>query len=243
MTGRARPEPDVPGAAEVPATAAREPDATAPDDGRAVGVGPWPGGPDAWPALDVDGVRRYDPELLAHGDRRNVVDRYRYWTVEAVVADLDLRRHPFHVAVENWVHDLNIGSVVRTANAFAAAEVHVVGRRRWNRRGAMVTDRYQHVRHHPDVGHLRSWAATAGSDGGRLPVLGVDNLPGSVALEGYPLPRACVLLFGQEGEGLSTAAREACDDVLHIRQFGSTRSINAAAAAAIAMHTWVTLHA
>ncbi|NCT90336.1 RNA methyltransferase [Cellulomonas sp. APG4] len=209
---------------------------------REVGVGPWPGGRDAWPELDVDGVRRYDPELLEHGDRRNVVDRYRYWTVEAVVADLDLRRHPFHVAVENWVHDLNIGSVVRTANAFAAAEVHVVGRRRWNRRGAMVTDRYQHVRHHPDVDHLRAWAATAGPDGARLPVLGVDNLPGSVALEGYPLPRACVLLFGQEGDGLSPAAREACDAVLHIRQFGSTRSINAAAAAAIAMHAWVALH-
>ncbi|WP_149204656.1 TrmH family RNA methyltransferase [Actinotalea subterranea] len=203
-----------------------------------VGVGPWPGGPDAWPDLDVDGVRRYDPDLLAHGDRRNVVDRYRYWTVEAVVADLDTRRHPFHVAIENWAHDLNIGSVVRTANAFAAAEVHIVGRRRWNRRGAMVTDRYQHLRHHPDVDDLLTWARDAG-----LPVLGVDNLPGSVPLEGYPLPRACVLLLGQESVGLSDAARAACTDVLHIRQFGSTRSINAGAAAAIAMHTWITLHA
>ncbi|WP_199424440.1 TrmH family RNA methyltransferase [Actinotalea solisilvae] len=211
---------------------------TADDGAPEVGVGPWPGGRAAWPALDVDGVRRYDPELLEHGDRRNVVDRYRYWTLEAVVADLDLRRHPFHVAVENWAHDLNIGSVVRTANAFAAQAVHVVGRRRWNRRGAMVTDRYQHVLHHPDVADLVAWAAERD-----LPVLGVDNLPGSVPLEGYPLPRACVLLFGQESTGLSDAARAACADVLHIRQFGSTRSINAGAAAAIAMHTWVTLHA
>lgn len=210
------------------------------DDGPRpeVGVGPWPGGRAAWPELDVDGVRRYDPELLEHGDRRNVVDRYRYWSVEAVVADLDTRRHPFHVAVENWAHDLNIGSVVRTANAFNAAAVHVVGRRRWNRRGAMVTDRYQHVQHHPTVEDLVAWAVDAG-----LPVLGVDNLPGSVELETYPLPRACVLLFGQEGDGLSEAARAACADVLHIRQFGSTRSINAAAAAAIAMHTWVVRHA
>ncbi|NTW41081.1 MAG: RNA methyltransferase [Cellulomonadaceae bacterium] len=207
-------------------------------DPLAVGVGPWPGGPDAWPDDP-----RLDPELLAHGDRRNVVDRYRYWSLEAVVADLDTRRHPFHVAIENWAHDLNIGSVVRTANAFAAAEVHIVGRRRWNRRGAMVTDRYQHVRHHPDVDQLVTWAATAGADGASLPLLGVDNLPGSVALEGYPLPRACVLLFGQESVGLSDAARAACDDVLHIRQFGSTRSINAAAAAAIAMHSWVATHA
>lgn len=200
-----------------------------------VGVGPWEG---AWPEDP-----RYDPELLAHGDRRNVVDGYRYWSVEAIVADLDTRRHPFHVAIENWAHDLNIGSVVRTANAFNAAGVHVVGRRRWNRRGAMVTDRYLHVTHHPDPAELVTWAATAGPGGAALPVIGIDNLPGSVALEGYDLPRACVLVFGQESVGLSDAARAACDAVLHIRQFGSTRSINAAAAAAIAMHTWVTRHA
>ncbi|GEL97907.1 RNA methyltransferase [Cellulomonas terrae] len=195
-----------------------------------VGVGPWPG---EWPS-----GQQYDPELLAHGDRRNVVDRYRYWTLEAIVADLDTRRHSFHVAIENWAHDLNIGSVVRTANAFLAAEVHIVGNRRWNRRGAMVTDRYQHVRHHPTVEDLLTWAGERD-----LPVLGVDNLPGSVALEGYPLPRACVLLFGQESVGLSDAARDAAVDVLHIAQFGSTRSINAGAAAAIAMHAWVARHA
>ncbi|HWS57748.1 MAG TPA: TrmH family RNA methyltransferase [Actinotalea sp.] len=221
-----------------------------PDSEREVGVGPWPGGPEAWPRVPgPDGAPggaldpRYDPDLLAHGDRRNVVDRYRYLTLEAVVADLDTRRHPFHVAVENWAHDLNIGSVVRTANAFAAAEVHIVGRRRWNRRGAMVTDRYQHLRHHDDVAGLLGWAATAGPDGGPLPVLGVDNLPGSGPIDGYPLPRRCVLLFGQEGAGLSDAARTGCVDVLHIRQFGSTRSINAGAAAAIAMHAWVEQHA
>lgn len=209
---------------------------------REVGVGPWPGGEAAWPRRGGDPGApldpRFDPELLAHGDRRNVVDAYRYWTVEAIVADLDRRRHPFHVAVENWAHDLNIGSVVRTANAFLAAEVHIVGRRRWNRRGAMVTDRYQHVRHHPDVADLVGWATGAG-----VPLLGVDNVPGSVPLEGYAFPRACALLFGQEGTGLSDAARDACVDILHIRQFGSTRSINAGAAAAIAMHAWVVQHA
>jgi len=202
--------------------------------GEVVGVGPWLG---PWPDDD-----RYDPQLLAEGDSRNVVDRYRYWTVGAVVADLDTRRHPFHVAVENWQHDLNIGSVVRTANAFLAARVHVVGRRRWNRRGAMVTDRYQHVSYHEDVAALVRWAATA--DGGRrLPLVGVDNLPGAVPIESYALPRGCVLLLGQEGPGLSAAAHEACDVVLSIAQFGSTRSINAGAAAAIAMHSWVRQHA
>jgi tRNA G18 (ribose-2'-O)-methylase SpoU len=206
--------------------------------GSEVGVGPWDG---AWPDDP-----RFDPELLRDGDRRNVVDAYRYWTVEAIRADLDSRRHPFHVAIENWAHDFNIGSVIRTANAFNAAAVHVVGRRRWNRRGAMVTDRYLHVVHHRDVAELAGWAASAaaaaGPDGG-LPVLGVDNLPGAVALETYPLPRACVLLFGQEGPGLSESAREGCAAVLSIAQFGSTRSINASAAAAIAMHTWVRQHA
>lgn len=212
------------------------PDGT--DQPREVGVGPWPGGPGAWPEDP-----RYDHDLLAHGDRRNVVDQYRYWTVEAIVADLDTRRHPFHVAIENWAHDLNIGSVVRTANAFNAAGVHVVGRRRWNRRGAMVTDRYLHVHHHPTVEDLLDWARTAGPDGGPLPVLGIDNVPGSEPLGDRPLPRECVLLFGQESAGLSAAARAGVEAVLHIDQYGSTRSINAGAAAAIAMHAWVARHA
>ena len=193
------------------------------------GVGPWVGPAPADP--------RYDPDLLAAGDHRNVADRYRYWRHEAIVADLDRMRHPFHVAVENWQHDFNIGSVVRTANAFLAASVRIVGRRRWNRRGAMVTDRYQHVAYHPTVEDLASWAR---SDA--LPVLGVDNLPGAEPLETFPLPQRCVLLFGQEGPGLSAAARERVDVVLSIAQYGSTRSINAGAAAAIAMHAWVRRH-
>jgi tRNA G18 (ribose-2'-O)-methylase SpoU len=181
---------------------------------------------------------RLDPELLAHGDTRNVVDRYRYWRREAIVADLDSRRHPFHVAIENFQHDLNIGSVVRNANAFLAAEVHIVGKRRWNRRGAMVTDRYQHVRHHATIAELATFAGTHD-----LPLLGVDNLPGSLPIDAYPLPERCVLLFGQEGPGLSDEARALVAAVLHIRQFGSTRSINAAAASAVAMHEWVRRHA
>jgi tRNA G18 (ribose-2'-O)-methylase SpoU len=174
--------------------------------------------------------------LLVDGDRRNVVDRYRYWTMDAIVADLDTRRHGFHVAVENWRHDFNIGTVVRTANAFLAAEVHIVGNRRWNRRGAMVTDRYQHVRHHPTVDDLAAYL-------GSLPLLGIDNLPGSAPVETLDLPERVCLLFGQEGPGLSDAARVACDGTFSIAQFGSTRSINASAAAAIAMHTWVRQHA
>jgi tRNA G18 (ribose-2'-O)-methylase SpoU len=180
---------------------------------------------------------RLDPELLEHGDTRNVIDRYRNWTVEAIVADLDARRHPFHVAIENFEHDMNIGSVVRSANAFLAAEVHIVGNRRWNRRGAMVTERYQHVRHHDSIEALVAWAAAAG-----IPLIGIDNVEGSVPIETYDIPRACVLVFGQEGPGLSAQAQEACVDLLAITQFGSTRSINAGAAAAVAMHAWIRRH-
>ncbi|MET7990341.1 RNA methyltransferase [Amycolatopsis sp. NPDC005232] len=195
-----------------------------------VGVGPWVG---EWPSDP-----RYDPELLEHGDRRNVVDAYRYWRRSAIVSDVDARRHPFHVAIENFQHDHNIGTVVRTANAFAAAEVHIVGRRRWNRRGAMVTDRYQHLRHHEDVAGLVSFAASAG-----LAVVAVDNTPGSVPVEVASLPRECVLLFGQEGPGLSEEAQAAASMVVSIAQFGSTRSINAGVAAGIVMHAWVREHA
>ncbi len=201
-----------------------------PTDSDEVGVGPHP---DPWPT-----DARLDPTLLAEGDRRNVIDRYRYWTVEAIVADLDTRRHPFHVAIENWQHDRNIGTVVRTANAFLAAEVHIIGKRRWNRRGAMVTDRYQHLRHHPTVDAFATWCDTTG-----MPVIGVDNLPGATPLESSPLPRACVLVFGQEGPGLSASIRPILTETRSIAQFGSTRSINAGVAAGIAMHAWIQANA
>ncbi|WAB85247.1 RNA methyltransferase [Microcella daejeonensis] len=200
------------------------------DAAPAHGVGshpePWPDDP------------RLDPELLREGDTRNVVDRYRYWSMAAIVADLDERRHPFHVAIENWQHDMNIGSIVRTANAFLAAEVHIVGRRRWNKRGAMVTDRYQHVRHHESVAELVAFARARG-----LTIVAVDNVEGSRPVDARPLPERCLLLFGQEGPGLSAEALAAASEVVEIRQFGSTRSMNAGAAAAVVMHEWVRVHA
>lgn len=198
--------------------------------GEPVGVGPWQG---EWPREE-----HYDPELLAGGDRRNVMDAYRYWRREAIVSDMDTRRHPFHVAIENFQHDHNIGTVVRTANAFAAAAVHIVGRRRWNRRGAMVTDRYQHVHHHPDVASLDAFAASE-----ELSIVAVDNTTGARPIETVELPRACVLLFGQEGPGLSASAQQTVSLVCSIAQFGTTRSVNAGVAAGIVMHTWIRQHA
>ena len=191
----------------------------------APGVGPHPL---PWP----DG-EQYDLALLAEGDRRNVGDSYRYLTVEAIVADLDTRRQPLHVAIQNWEHDFNIGSIVRTANAFNVAAVHIVGRRRWNRRGAMVTDRYLHVHHHPDEESFLAWL-----DANDVVAVGVDNIPGSVPLETAELPQHCCLVFGSEGPGLTDTLAAGCTQLVAITQYGSTRSLNAGAAAAIAMYHW-----
>jgi 2-haloalkanoic acid dehalogenase type II len=227
LTGaEAEPDAEVASLAELPDLLARWDE----EEKSGVGVGPherpWPDD------------QRLDPELLAEGDRRNVVDRFRYWKREAIVEELDRTRHPFHVAIENWRHDLNIGTIVRTANAFGAAGVHIVGHRRWNRRGAMVTDRYQHVHHHQDVVDLLAWAEDED-----LEVIGIDNLAGSEPLELAELPCRCLFVFGQEGTGLSDAARSGIDRVFSITQFGSTRSINAGVAAGIAMHAWIRQHA
>ncbi|AGP29958.1 TrmH family RNA methyltransferase [Corynebacterium terpenotabidum] len=204
-----------------------------------VGIGPWevehPGVPSPLDGPDAD---RYDPELLADGDRRNVVDAYRYWRRSAIVADIDTRRHTLHIAIENFGNDANIGTVVRTANAFAVDTVHIVGRKRWNRRGAMVTDRYQHLEHHPDTTSVMDYAADHG-----LTVVAVDNTPGSVPLETAELPERCLLLFGQEGPGVTPEAQAGAAMTVSIAQFGSTRSINAGVAAGIAMHAWIRRHA
>ena len=200
-------------------------DVTAP-----VGVGPHPR---PWP---ID--NRFDRELLADGDRRNVVDKYRYWTVEAIVADLDRRRHGFHVAIENWEHDFNIGTVVRNANALLAAAVHVIGPHRWDRRGAMSTHRYLHLHHHPDVATFAAWTTQHS-----LPIVAIDNVESSVPIEVTALPQDCVLLFGQEGPGLTPEALSSAEMTCAITQYGSTRSLNAGVASGIAMYEWIRQHA
>lgn len=194
-----------------------------------VGVGPHP---EPWP----DGSQ-YDPELLKIGDRRNVLDKYRYWSVAAIVADLNTKRHKLQIAIENWQHDLNIGSVVRTANAFNVSAVHIIGKRDWNKRGAMVTDRYLTVIHHPSIKDFADWCQT-----NSIPIIGIDNLPGSLRLESSELPERCVLLFGQEGAGMSDEAIAICSVLYAIEQYGSTRSMNASAAGAIAMYHWALQH-
>ena len=194
-----------------------------------VGVGPHP---KPWPEDP-----RLDPELLVNGDRRNVVDKYRYWSVSEIVKDLDTSRSALHIAIENWQHDLNIGSIVRTANAFNVSGVHIVGKRDWNRRGAMVTDKYLTIHHHPTIADLKEWA-----DEHSLELIGIDNVEGSRPLESAKLPLNTLMLFGQEGAGMSEEGQNACSVLYDIAQYGSTRSMNAAAAGAIAMYHWGLQH-
>ena len=184
---------------------------------------------------DTDAFREDVPS--AENDTRNVLDQFKGKSVAEIKTELDKNRLNFHIAIENFQHDFNIGTIARNANAFNAAGLHIIGRRHWNRRGAMVTDRYQHVSHHPAVEEFVAWAKER-----NLPIIAIDNVPGCKKIEEYALPEECVLLFGQEGPGLSEAAIEAAEVVLEITQFGSTRSINASAAAAITMHQWVMQH-
>lgn len=190
---------------------------------REVGVGPhpqpWPIGP------------QFDPVLLAEGDRRNVIDKYRYWTVEAIKHDLAETAAPLEIAIENWQHDNNIGTIVRTANAFNVSKVHIVGRRQWNQRGAMVTNRYMTIEHHPTVDEFVH--ATAGR-----PLIAIDNMPGAVALNDCQLPRDCIMVFGGEGPGLSSEMQSHCQNMIMIEQFGSTRSVNIGVAAGVLMYEW-----
>lgn len=192
----------------------------------AVGVGPHP---HPWPNGD-----HYDPELLEHGDHRNVLDKYRYWTVEAIKYDLDTHRIKLHVAIENWQHDLNIGTIVRNANAFNVETVHIIGRRHWNRRGAMVTDRYLHIEHHETVAEFTEAMHHAGRS-----IIAIDNFAGAEPLSKARLDQRMVLVFGGEGPGLSEELRAVAERMIMIEQLGSTRSVNVGVAAGIVMYEWL----
>lgn len=180
---------------------------------------------------------RYDVELLENGDKRNVLDKYRYWTVEAIKADLDKTRATLHVAIENWQHDLNIGTIVRAANAFNVETVHIIGKRHWNRRGAMVTDRYLNIIQHSTVDEFAEFMKNDNRE-----IIAVDIVPGAVELSKTILPERVVLVFGGEGPGLSAEMQTVAIKTVMIEQFGSTRSVNVGVAAGIVMYVWMQQH-
>lgn len=194
---------------------------------KEIGVPPHP---QPWPEGE-----QYDLELLEHGDKRNVIDEYRYWKVEAIKHDLDKHRNDLHVAIENWQHDMNIGTIVRNANAFNVAAVHIIGKKQWNRRGAMVTDAYMHIYHHKTVDEF---VATVGE----REIIAIDNLPGAVPLGEVKLPQKAVLVFGGEGPGLSREMIEKSKMMVGIEQYGSTRSVNVGVASGIVMYEWMRQH-
>lgn len=194
-----------------------------------VGVGPHPEPHPVGP--------QYDLSLLQNGDRRNVADEFRYLTVAAIREILAARRIPLEIAIENWQHDLNIGSLVRTANAFNVNRFHIIGNKHWNQHGALMTDKYIDISHHVSISEFKSDCTKRG-----LPVIGFENVPGAKQIESEALPKTCVLLFGNEGLGLSDDALVACDEFYEIAQLGSVRSMNASVAGAIAMYAWRVQH-
>jgi len=197
---------------------------------ESVGVGPHP---TPWP-----NGSEYDRGMLENGDRRNVLDKYRYWSTAAIKADLDVSRLPLEIAVENLSRDFNMGTIVRNANAFNVRSVHIIGRKQWNRRGAMVTDLYMNIFYYPDVSSFIQSMRQRNKQ-----VLAIDIVAGSKPLSEVSLPLDAVMVFGAEGPGLSNELRTEADAVIHIEQFGSTRSVNVGVASGIAMYAWMQKHA
>ncbi len=190
-----------------------------------IGIGPHP---KPWPTDE-----RYDPELLEKGDARNVIDKYRYWTESAIIDNLDANGSSLEIAIENLERDFNMGTIVRNANAFGVRHIHVIGRRQWNKRGAMKTDTYLHIHYYPDASSF-----IAAMKRQRKQVIAVDIVDDAVPLEQITMSHQAVLVFGQEGPGLSHEMLSAADAVGMVSQRGSTRSMNVGVAAGIAMYIW-----
>lgn len=168
-------------------------------------------------------------------DSRNVVDEFKGMSVSDIKEVLDTRRTHLEIAIENVERDFNMGTIVRTANAFNVSKIHIVGRKQWNKRGAMVTDRYMDIVYHSDIqGFVKATQEHA--------IIGVDNITGSISLSKAELPKDAVLVFGSEGSGLSQPMIDECRQVVAIEQFGSTRSINVGVAAGVVMYEWLRRH-
>lgn len=168
----------------------------------------------------------------ASTDTRNLIDKYKGMPNEDIVAELDKTRIPLEIAIENLAHDFNIGTIVRNANAFNVSRVHIIGKRKYNRRGAMVTDKYLHIDHFPTVDEFVADAHKRG-----MTIVAVDNnRPESKALANTDLKMNSIFVFGSESDGISQELLDKADQAFYIEQLGSTRSINVGCASAIAMY-------
>lgn len=165
-------------------------------------------------------------------DTRNVIDEFRGVPTDDIKSMLDQRRNSLQIAVENLERDFNMGTIIRNANAFNVSTIHVIGRRQWNKRGAMGTDHYMNIQYHSTVDDFVK------NVGGNQ-IIGIDNIEGSVPMGGQKLSSNSILVFGSEGAGLSKEMIDACSKVVAIEQFGSTRSVNVGVASGIAMYVWI----
>lgn len=173
-----------------------------------------------------------------NSDRRNLVDELKGMPNEKVFAQLEKRRLPLEIAIYNVEHDFNAGTIVRSANNFNVRKVWILGRRKYNRRGAMCTDKYLKVEHAPEV---LEWAEAQKQLGKKLVAI-ENNTPRAVGLQTEKLPEDAVLIFGSEGSGIAPELLAVSDEVRMIEGFGSTRSLNVGVAAGIAMYEWVRQH-
>lgn len=167
-------------------------------------------------------------------DSRNVIDEFKGMAEQDIIVRLDQNGSKLEVAVENTLRDFNMGTIVRSANAFGIRTVHIVGRKQWNKRGAMATDKYLHVIYHDDFSSLASYAVESGRG-----IIAVDNVLGAKSLQTALKPSNAILLFGQEGPGLSDEALSSASSVVAIEQYGSTRSLNVGVAAGIVLYAWI----
>ncbi len=186
--------------------------------------------------MTTSSTAKIDPELVKNGDKRNVVDKYRNWTNEAIKEDMIANSTELEIAIENIAHDFNMGTIVRNANAFCVRRVHIIGRRQWNKRGAMVTNKYLDVVHHPTIDDFIN------SINPDYHLITIDNQSGAENLAEDKLPLKSVLIFGSESDGISPELLAKAETMVQIEQLGSTRSINVGVASGIAMYEWTRIH-
>ena len=166
-------------------------------------------------------------------DPRNVLDEFKDKPHDKIVEALEGRGVSLEIAVENTLRDFNMGTIVRSANAFGVRTVHVIGRKQWNKRGAMMTDKYLEVLYYASPAEFSSSMQQR-----KIAVYALENNVSSQSLYDVELPQNLVWVFGQEGPGISPELLAVCQKVVHIPQLGSTRSLNVGVAAGIAMFEW-----
>ncbi|MDO4527107.1 MAG: TrmH family RNA methyltransferase [Candidatus Saccharibacteria bacterium] len=165
-------------------------------------------------------------------DTRNLIDEFKGQSNEQIFSELKRTRQDLEIAIENVEHDFNIGSIVRTANSFNVARVHIIGKKKYNRRGAMCTDKYLEIVHHPTIEEFLE------TQKGRELVAIENNTPRAKPLHEKVFLKNTTLIFGSENSGITQELIRIAHDVRYIESFGSTRSVNVGAAAAIAMYEW-----